>query len=408
VGDIATDPLSLINLLRPEVAADPYPLYHRLLESAPVRRDDGMGCWVLSRHAGVMAALMNDRLSAARNGGVEAVPERFRQVLGPTVHAIARQMLFLDPPDHTRLRGLVNKAFSPRVLEVIRPRIAAIIDELLEPVAERGRMDVIADFALPLPAIVIAELLGVPVEDRGRFLAWSDAFGALLDDVGTGGPGIEVLLQGIAEFLDYFRGLIERRRDARRDDLLQGLIEARERGDALSEEELLGNCVLILAAGHLTTTHLIGNGLLALLRHPDQLHRFRSDPSLGPSMVGELLRYDPPVQITGRVVAADAEIGGEVLRAGERVALCLAAANRDPERFPGPDRLDIERADRRHLAFGHGIHFCLGAPLARIEAEMAFTTLVRRFPAMRLESETVERDPGVVFRGVRRLSIAWA
>lgn len=281
MADAATDPLGLGNLLRAEVAADPYPLYRRLRETAPVRRDGELDCWVLTRHADVMAALLDGRLSAARSGGVDAVPEEYREVLGPAASAMARQMLFLDPPDHTRLRGPVNRAFSPRVLEAIRPRIAAIVDELLGAVAGRGRMDVIADFALPLPAIVIAELLGVPAEDRERFVAWSDAFGSLLDDVGTGGPGVVVALEGVAEFIEYFRGLVSRRRRASA-DLLQGLIEARERGDALSEEELLGNLVLILAAGHRTTTHLIGNGLLALLRHPEQLGRLRADPSLGP------------------------------------------------------------------------------------------------------------------------------
>lgn len=406
MAGVGIDPLSLSNLLRPEVAADPYPLYRRLRETAPVRRDRELGCWVLTRHADVMAALLDGRLSAVRSGGAEAVPEEYREALGPAARAMARQMLFLDPPDHTRLRGLVNRAFSPRVLEAVRPRIAAVINELLEPVAGRGRMDVIADFAQPLPAIVIAELLGVPLEDRERFLAWSDAFGSLLDDVGTGGPGVAAALSGVADFIEYFRGLIARRRRASRDDLLQGLIEARERGDSLSEEELLGNCVLILAAGHETTTHLIGNGLLALLRHPDQLRRLRAVPSLAPSGVTELLRYDPPVQMTARVVAAEVEIGGEVLRPEERVTLCLAAGNRDPDSFPDPDRLDIERTGRRHLAFGQGIHFCLGAPLARMEAEMAFTALFDRFPVIRLESEFVEREPGVVFRRLRRLPVS--
>jgi cytochrome P450 len=397
------DPVA--RLMLPATAADPYPLYARVRQRGLVRSP--LGVFIAADHATVASVLRDRRFSSSPAHQKGYRPPSYPPD-DPRADLPAAEMLFLDPPDHTRLRGLVNKAFSPRVLAAIRPRIAEIIDELLEPVAGRASMDVIADLSLPLPAIVIAELLGVPVDDRERFLAWSDAFGALLDDVGTGGPGVEVLLRGVAEFLDYFRGLIGRRRSRPRDDLLQGLIEARERGDALSEEELLGNCVLILAAGHVTTTHLIGNGLLALLQHPDQLGRLRADPSLAPPAVAELLRYDPPVQVTGRVVVADAEIGGEVLRAGDRVALCLAAANHDPERFPDPERLDIERAERRHLAFGHGIHFCLGAPLARIEAEIAFTTLIGRFPAMRLQTEAVEREVGVVFRGLRRLPLALA
>jgi cytochrome P450 len=320
--------------------------------------------------------------------------------------AVARQMLFLDPPDHTRVRSRVNKAFTSRVVEGLRPRMQAIIDGLLDRAQEAGRMDVVQDFAYPLPAIVIAELLGVPAEDRGQFIKWSGDFGTLLED-GVSLEGAVQALRGVVEFISYFRALIAARRNAPRDDLLQGLIAAREQNDALSEEELLGNCILLLAAGHGTTTHLIGNGTLALLRHPDQLRRLRDDPSLAPSAVNELLRYDSPVQMTGRVAVVEMRIGGKTIEPGQGVTLRLGAANRDPERFPDPDRLDLARPDLRHVAFGHGIHFCVGAPLARIEGQMAFTSLLTRFPTLDLETDTPDWEPGIVFRGLRSLPVRW-
>jgi cytochrome P450 len=402
------DSLSMINLLRPEVMADPYPLYRRLRETDPVHWDAAMGYWVLTRHADVVEALQDARLSAARTGDAAGwIPEEYQAALGPAMYAVARQMLFLDPPDHTRVRSLVNRAFTSRVVEGMRPRMQAIIDGLLDQAQEAGRMDVVADFAYPLPAIVIAELLGVPAEDRGRFIKWSGDFGTLLEDGVTLEAAVQAL-QGVVAFISYFRELIEARRDASTEDLLHGLITAREQNDALSEEELLGNCILLLAAGHGTTTHLIGNGTLALLRHPDQMRRLHDDPSLAPSAVNELLRYDSPVQTTARVAMADLQLGGRTIERGQGVTLRLGAANRDPERFPDPDRLDLARPELRHVAFGHGIHFCVGAPLARIEGQMAFASLLKRFPEMELETDTPEWEPGIVFRGLRSLPVRWS
>jgi len=401
--------LSLSHVLRPEIAADPYPLYHRLRSEDPVRWDAPLNAWVVTRYADVQSALGDARLSAERiNLSTEWLPEAMRQTLGPVFRALSRQMLFLDPPDHTRLRGIVNKAFTPRVVEGTRPRIQAIVDDLLDAVQEASRMDVIQDFAYPLPAIVIAEMLGVPPEDRDQFRLWSDDFGALIGRSDLTLDGATRALRGVAAFMDYFRDIVARRRASPRDDLMQALIAAEDRGDALTEEELLANCVLLLAAGHGTTTHLIGNGLLALLRKPDQLRKLRDDPSSIAAAVTEVLRYDSPVQATGRVAAEALPIGARRVGVGEGVILCLGAANRDPEQFADPDRLDIGRRANRPIAFGHGIHFCLGAPLARIEAQMAFATLLRRVPGLRLETDVLEWEPSLSFRGLARLPVAFA
>ncbi|HKO25499.1 MAG TPA: cytochrome P450, partial [Chloroflexota bacterium] len=394
---------------RQEIAANPYPLYHRLRSGDPVRWDAPLGAWVVTCYADVQSALGDARLSAERiNLSTEWLPEAMRETLGPVFRALSRQMLFLDPPDHTRLRGLVNKAFTPRVVEGMRPHIQAIVDDLLDAVQEAGRMDVIQDFAYPLPAIVIAEMLGVPPEDRDQFRIWSDDFGALIGRSDLTLDGATRALRGVAEFMDYFRNIVAWRRASPRDDLLQSLIAAEDRGDALSEEELLANCVLLLAAGHGTTTHLIGNGLLALLRNPDQLRKLRDDPTLIAAAVTELLRYDSPVQATGRVAAQELPIGARRVGVGEGLILCLGAANRDPEQFPDPDRLDIGRRENRPIAFGHGIHFCLGAPLARIEAQIAFATLLRRLPGLHLGTEVLEWEPSLSFRGLARLPVAFA
>ena len=401
--------LSLSHVLQPEIAADPYPLYHRLRSDDPVRWDAPLNAWVVTRYADVQSALGDARLSAERiNLSTEWLPEAMRETLGPVFRALSRQMLFLDPPDHTRLRGLVNKAFTPRVVERMRPHIQATIDDLLDAVQEAGRMDIIQDVAYPLPAIVIAEMLGVPPEDRDQFRIWSDDFGALIGRSDLTLDGATRALRGVAEFMDYFRDIVARRRASPRVDLMQALIAAEDRGDALTEEELLANCVLLLAAGHGTTTHLIGNGLLALLRNPDQLRKLRDDPTLIAAAVTELLRYDSPVQATGRVAAQELRIGARGVGVGEGLILCLGAANRDPEQFPDPNRLDIGRHENRPIAFGHGIHFCLGAPLARIEAQLAFATLLRRLPGLRLETDALEWEPSLSFRGLARLPVACA
>src|SRR5215472_867068 len=338
------DNLSLAALRDPALRANPYPFYERLRSHAPVHWDAAAGTnggWVLTRHADVMAALRDPRVSAERlepPQDAEWLPAEYREAARQVFRAMPHQLLFLDPPDHTRLRGLVSTAFTPRLVEALRPRIVKLADELLDPVQEAGQMDVIASLAYPLPAIVIAELLGVPPEDREQFIQWSSDFGGFLDGSTLTAQEALQALQGVADFMDYFRGIIAGRRSAPRDDLLQALLTARERDDVLTEDELLANLVLLLAAGHGTTTHLIGNGLLALLCHPEQYQRLRENPELIATAVAELLRFDSPVQLTGRRAHEELIIGGVTLAAGQPITAVLGAANRDPDQFPDPDR----------------------------------------------------------------------
>lgn len=400
--------LSLRQMLDAAYLENPYPLYHRLREADPVLWDEEEDNWVLTGHADVMAGLRDQRFSAQRmNIETDRIPAEMKETLKPPILALTRQMLFLDPPDHTRLRGLVSKAFTPRMIEKLRPRIQQIIDELLAPARERGQMELISEFAYPLPAIVIAEMLGVPPEDRVRFTEWTSAFGSLLDG-GGGEMTFEQLaqsLRGVYEFMEYFRAIIRQQRQEPQDNLLQAMASAEEHGDMLSEEELLGNCVLLLAAGHGTTTHLIGNSLLALLRQPEQMRLLRDDPTLLPTAVPELLRYDSPVQMTSRIATENLRIGGKEIAAGQEVLFSLGAANHDPAQFAQPDTLDVRRQENRHLAFGQGIHFCLGAPLARVEAEMALGALLKMSAELHLGTETVEHFPSQVFRGVTSLPL---
>lgn len=397
----------LIDVLRPEHRQHPYALYHQLRAAAPVSAGD-MSV-VVTGYAAAQAALHDPRLSAARmNVDLSDLPDAIQARIGPVARAISRQLLWIDPPHHTRLRALVSKAFTPRVIDAMRARIQALVDDLLDAVQGAGEMDVIRDVAYPLPAIVIAELLGVPASDRDRFKVWSDAFAAFLDG-STLTPETQLqALVSIGEFAAYFHAMVRERRLAPRDDLLQALIAAEERGDALTEEELISNCMLLLAAGHETTTNLIGNGLLALLRHPDQLRALRDDPALAPVAINELLRYDSPVQLTDRIAVADLELAGVPVYAGQYVSVVIGAANRDPAQFPDPDRLDIRRQDNRHLAFGYGVHFCLGAALARLEGQVALTTMLRRLPQMRLAVEEPVWHHSVVFRALQSLPITFA
>jgi cytochrome P450 len=408
--------LGLSTLLDPAVRMNPYPFYHELRSRAPVHWDESAGpgqggTWVLSRHADVMALLRDTRVSAVRlnrQGAVELLPEEYQAAARQVFRAMPHQLLFLDPPDHTRLRGLVSKAFTPRLLEGMRPHIAALVEELLDVVAAAGQMEVITQLAYPLPAIVIAELLGVPPEDRDKFIRWSADFGAFLDGSNLTLEQALQALAGVAEFMDYFGHIIAMRKTRPREDLLQALLTAREQEDVLSEDELLANLVLLLAAGHGTTTHLIGNGLLALLRHPEQWQRLLDDPRLVTTAIPELLRYDSPVQLTGRRVMQELTLSGQTIAAGEHATVLLGAANRDPAQFPDPDRLDVGRPENRILSFGFGIHFCLGAPLARLEAEIVLAALLRRFPGLRSAPGTLEVlqwERSIVFRGLTALPV---
>jgi cytochrome P450 len=386
--------------------ANPYPLYHQLRAAGPVFWDADPGFWVVAGHAEVMTGLRDARFSAQRMDiGTDWIPEEMKSSLEPPISALTRQILFLDPPDHTRLRGLVSKAFTPRVIEKLRPRIQQIVDELLDAAQAKGEMEAIGEFTYPLPAIVIAEMLGVPTEDRVRFTLWTRNFARLLD--GSNGTFDKVManLLGVNEFMEYFRAIIRQQRQEPQDNLLQAMIDAEEHGDVLSENEVLGNCVLLLAAGHGTTTHLIGNGLLALLRNPEQIEILRSNPALLSGAVVELLRFESPVQTTSRKAREDLTLGGQQIEAGQEVIFSLGAANHDPAQFADPDTLNLRRVENRQVAFGQGIHFCLGAPLARIEAEIALASFFKRFSAPHLAPGELEWQPSMVFRGLLALPL---
>ncbi len=389
------------NPMDPEFLADPYPTYHRLRAEDPVHHSP-LGFWVLTRYEDVSAVLRDPRfikeplaaLVAARFGA--EVPR-----------GVGLSMLDRDPPDHTRLRSLVSKAFTPRVVEGLRPRIQQIVDGLITRAQAAGSMDVIEEFAYPIPVNVICEMLGVPVEDHERFKGWSLDIARGLDSIWLPQDS-EVPRRSAAArhaISDYFRGLIAERRASPRGDLLSALITAEEAGDKLNEEELLATCILLLIAGHETTVNLIGNGVLALLRHPSELRRLRETPGLITSAVEELLRYDGPVQRTARVASADATIGSRTIRKGEMVMPFIGAADRDPAQFPDPDRLDLTRSDNRHIAFGWGIHFCLGAPLARVEGQIALDMLVRRLPRLELVTDRPEYRQSLTLRGLKTLPV---
>lgn len=399
----------IFNPYDPTFPADPYPAYRRLRDEDPVHQAEP-GVWILSRYADCAALLRDPRASSDERNSLQfqaQISEQEGAGDGLDRADQSRSFLFLDPPDHTRLRGLVSKAFTPRVVEGLRPRIQQLVDQLLDTVAERDRIEVIDELAYPLPVQVISEMLGVPSADREVFKEWSRELARGLDGTPVEDPEQLARLMGAsAAFTEYFRALIERRRREPGDDLLSGLIAVEERGDTLTESELLSTCILLLVAGHETTVNLIANGLLALLRHPDQLARLRADRSIEKSAIEELLRYDPPVQLTSRILLDDYEIEGRVIGKGESATLLLASANRDPAEFPDPDRLDLTRGNNRHLAFGYGIHFCLGAPLARVEGQIALSTLVRRFPEIRLITDTPQYKENIVLRGLATLPVA--
>ena len=386
------------NPFLPEVRDDPYPTYRALREADPVHRSPFMGMWVLTRYKEAGFVLRDPRMSADRTRW-----EGFQASGGP---AIMRSMLSSDPPDHTRLRTLVNKAFTPRVVESLRPQLEAIVDEALTTAARQGGLELIDELAYPLPVTVIADMLGVPPHDWPRFRQWSSALVAGLDPVPVFEAERTAAFLAAREALSgYLKGVVAERRRDMRDDLISRLIAVEEQGDVLSEQELITMLNLLLVAGHETTVNLLGNGLLALLRNPEQLALLRERPELIEGAVEELLRWDSPVQLTGRVALTELELDGHEVRPGEMLLILLGAANRDPEQFQDPDRLDLARSPNQHFAFGRGIHFCLGAPLARLEARIAIRELVSRFPGLRLAGEPV-RSERVTLRGLRRLPLA--
>jgi cytochrome P450 len=398
-----TPPLSLYQLLDPDVLANPYPLYARLRTESPVHWDPYLHAWIVTRYADVITVL--HRFSANRT----PTPEQFAAIglaeLGPLAQVMVKQMLFMDAPDHTRLRSLAATAFTPARVENLRSHIREILDDLLAPLLSIGRMDVIADLAAPLPAIVTAEMLGVPTEDANQLKDWSADFAEVLGNFQHNPDRASRTLKCVEEMTNYFRDAISQMRTNPREGLINALLTAEIDGDRLTQEEIIANCIVTMVGGQETTTNLIGNGVLTLLRHPDEMKRLRNDLSLVPSAVEELLRFESPSQHTARICREDTELGGKLIRKGQAVIAVMAAGNRDPERFPDPDRLDLGRTDNRHLAFGWASHFCFGAPLARIEGQLVFEALMRRTSNLALVPGPLVWRDNLGLRGLTSLPV---
>ena len=375
------------NPLSSELRADPLPQYEKLRSKDPVHRMRLIDGWILTRYEDIDMVLRDHR--------------RFGNLGRDYGYLPYISMLDLDPPEHTKVRGLVVHGFTPRAVNSLEPRITKTVNELLDEIVDKPRFDLIHDIAFPLPIIVIAELLGVPPEDRDQFREWSDVAALVVDPL-LDSQQIQDVRQTIEELFDYLETIAEDRRRHPQDDLVTALVNAEEDGERLSREDLLINLVLVLVAGNETTRNLIGNGTLALMKNPDQLRRLRDDPSLLDSAINEMLRYDSPVQLDSRIAREPVEIGGKRIEPDQRVLCALGAANHDPEVFPEPERFDVGRAPRNHLSFGRGIHYCLGAPLAKLEARLVFAGLLSRFESLRLVEEPQYRDQ-ITLRGLEDL-----
>ncbi len=401
-------PLSLYLLLDPEVLADPYPLYHRLRSHDPVHWDPYLHAWVVTRYEEVVTVLT--RFSAARTPG----PEYFEALGAPEVTPVARvmvkQMLFMDAPAHTRLRRLASPAFSPGGVRELRAHIEQIATKLIDDVIARGtdRFDLLADFAEPLPAIVTAEMLGVPVEDHVRLKEWSVTFAEMLGNFQHNPDRLGGVLRAVEHLTAYFGNAIAQQRKNPRPGLVHALMTAEIDGDRLSDDEIAANCIVTLVGGLETTTNLITNGMLSLVRNPVRIAELRLDPTLMPAAVEELLRYESPSQHTARLAPADVMLGGKQIRKRQPVYAVMAAGNRDPGRFADPDRLDFHRTENRHLAFGAGAHLCFGAPLARLEGNIAFRALLDRFARLELTGEPLVWRENLGLRGLKSLPLDFA
>jgi cytochrome P450 len=397
----------LFNPLSPDFIRNPYPAFARLRETDPMFMTP-LNAYLASKHADVGFILRDRRFGKDFAGRTVARygPDILNE---PVFRAMSHWMLTQDPPDHTRLRGLVVKAFTARRVEDMRPRIQAIVDDSIDRVEKNGKMDLISDFAFRLPVIVICDMLGIPESDREIFFNRERTGGRLLDPVPLSRAEIDEANQGHQNSLDYFMKLFELRRRQPGDDLTTQLVQAEEDGSKLSNEELCANIILLFGAGHETTVNLIGNGLLALHRNPDQLALLKSKPELMSNAIEEFLRYDSSVQITGRVALEDiGRVGGKDIKKGDAIMCLLGAANRDPSAYENPEKLDVTRQNIRIHSFGGGIHFCLGAQLARIEAEVAISTLLRRLPNLKIDDvDNPQWRPTFVLRGLKTLPASW-
>ena len=397
--------LSLYHLLDPGVLANPYPLFHRLRNEDPVHWDPFLHAWVVTRYPDVLEVLHT--FSADRTPTPEQLSAMGLAQLGPIAQLMVKQMLFMDAAQHGRLRGLASRAFTPARIEVLRSHIVEIVSKLLDTLEGRDSVDVIAELGEPLPAIITAEMLGVPVEDRHQLKQWSANFAEMLGNFQHNPEHAPVVLRTVEEMTAYFREAVAESRKHPREGLIHSLLTAEIDGDRLSDEEVVANVIITMVGGQETTTNLIGNGVLTLLRYPDQLEKLRRNLSLIPSAVEEMLRFESPSQHTARLAPGDRVLGGKHIQKRQAVIAVMAAANRDPGRFPDPDRFDIAREDNRHLAFGYAAHFCFGAPLARLEGQIAFEALLRRFPSFHLEPQDLVWRTNLGLRGLNSLKIGF-
>jgi cytochrome P450 len=397
--------LSLCQILDPAVMADPYPLYARLREQDPVHWDPFLQAWVVTRYADAVTVL--HRFSADRAPSPEAFSALGCSALSPIAQVMTKQMLFLDGAAHSRLRSLAATAFSPRRVQVLREKIQEIVDRLIDGIAERGRTELLKDFAEPLPASVTAEILGVPVSEHKQLKAWSSDFGRMLGSIHHAAEFSTQIVRSVNDAVLYFRDAIRAQETQPREGLIHSLVTAEIDGARLTEEEVIANCILVTVGAQEEITNLIGNGMLTLLRHPETVGPLASDASLIPAAVEELLRYESPTQQTMRVAPDDVKLGGKTILKRQQVIVLLAAANRDPEKFSDPEHLDLARKENRHLAFGWAAHFCFGATLARVEGQIAFETLLRRLPNAVLEDENANWRTNLSLRGLQSLPIRY-
>ena len=395
------------DLLSPEAVRDPYAYFGRLREEVPVHYNERYRSWVITRYEHIVEAFKDPRFSSDRiTPFLEQKSEEIERVgMTETFEVLADWLVFKDPPDHTRLRRLVHRAFTPRAVQRMQDRVELLARQLLEELPVEGEVDLIEDFAYPIPAIVIAEMLGVPPSDRELFKRWSDDISALVFG-GLEDPGrYERAASGMLELVTYLNTLIDRYASEPEDNLISALVQAQEHGDSLTPAEVVATCTLLLFGGHETTTNLIGNGLLALMQHPKQLHYLREHPQDLRGAVEEFLRYDGPAKAVVRAIAEDVELDGHRLRTGDRVFLVPAAGNRDPRAFREPDRLDVARDGPQHLGFGLGMHYCLGAPLARLEGSLAIGEVLRQFESFELATDDLSWQPVLLSRGLEKLPV---
>lgn len=388
--------------------ADPFPTLRRMRAENPVYWHPLLHGWVLTRYDDIQMVMRDRRFVSERSERFgNDVPAHMREQLAACDHFLSLWMVFVEPPRHTVLRGLIAKAFTAKIVEGLRPYAESVVDDVLDAAIPTGKMDLVKDLAGPLPALVIAKMLGIPSGDIGQFKSWTNDVMGLIGAPAATEEVIATCHRGVVGLLGYFHDLIRARRKALGDDLLSQLITVEEQGTVLTEEELVATCALILVAGHETTTHLVTNSVLALLRHPAELETLRAHPELLPGAVEEMLRYDSAAMVAVRRPLEDVEVGGQRIEKGQFLYVALHAGNHDPAHFTDPDRLDVRRKDVRHLGLGHGIHYCLGAPLARLETQVALGKIVARLPELRLAEGRLEWIPSIAVHGLVSLPVAF-